>query len=153
MVGMRRPNHPKLGLNRHPVGKNCVQLCVWALLSGGLPGGQVPSELRFSRSSPRSGNFSVSDRGTQSGPEWAHTGPTDTIWGQKGVKTKQTGSPDIAKVDYVRGQRQWTPLAPVSEVLGRVLGFWGPSWALGLGPKRAQLGPTDAVLGQNPVKT
>ena len=78
-------------------------------------------------------NFRVWTAGRNPGPERAQVGPTDTIWGQKLVKTQRKGSPNIARVDSIRERGRRTPSAPVLEQPGPV--FWW-FWA-GLGPPRA----------------
>ena len=77
-------------------------------------------------------------------------GPTNTIWRQKLVKTRQKGSPFIARVDSAHEHGQWTPPAPVSELPGPVYCHFGPFWARfgPLGRAEAHHGQQAGVLGR-----
>ena len=110
-----------------------------ALRTRGTP--SLPQQIWATCCSPRKNlrqardmaNFPFWTAGRNPGPERAQVGPTDTIWGQKLVKTQRKGSPNIARVDSIRERGRRTPSAPVLEQPGPV--FWW-FWA-GLGPPRA----------------
>ena len=82
------------------------------------------------------------------GPNW----PTDTILGQKSVKTRQRGSPHSTQVDSAREHGRRAPRAPVSEPPGPVFGDFGPFWARfgpTLGPPQARpFGRAEAHRGR-----
>ena len=98
----------------------------------------MPLESRFGLSSPRYGQRSV--HGLQHAIR-AQTGPADTVWGQKLVRTRQQSSPNIAQVDSVDKRGQRIPPAAGSEL---------PGWArfLVLGQLRARRGPLQAGSGR-----
>ena len=66
--------------------------------NGGRHGGKVPLELRFSPSSSRYSQFSVSDHEMPLGPKWAQIGSKDTIFGQeKWTKYSQKAHHTLSK--------------------------------------------------------
>ena len=98
----------------------------------------MPSQSRFGPCSPRYDHFSVSHCTTLSGPKRALIGPTDTIWGQKLVKTRQKGSPHIARVDF-------------DHERSSSRSFRAPCWVI-FGPVRARGGPSRAGSGRSGAK-